>query len=238
MHCRLQTAGMRHCSAADRRSGLQTPGTHTSSIFILIFWRHGRHTTSIAANMIGGNKSFGPSYFSVAKKFIFPYLIFIWIGFNIWDCCIVIWNIFIWFWDNLRFIAVVRCLKMALIVTPSMNQFLKPRGGKYQHRINNTNWQINDHWEPNIGQNYTRTAGRHGRRYINKTSHTGQRVTRDTVSWLRSSTCLQTRPLQRACSAAVRGWETRDTGDSGMLDCGRLCHHSSFSNPQVTDRCY
>ena len=25
--------------------------------------------------MIGGNKSFGPSYFSVAKKFIFPYLI-------------------------------------------------------------------------------------------------------------------------------------------------------------------
>ena len=48
------------------------------------------------------------------------------------------------------------------------------------------------------------------------------RVTRDTVSWLRSSPCLQTRPLQRACSAAVRGWETRDMGDSGMLDCGHL----------------
>ena len=234
----LQTAGTRHCSAADRRSGLQTPGTHTSSIFILIFWRHGRHTTSIAANinMIGGNKSFGPSYFSVAKKFIFPYLIFIWIGFNIWDCCIVIWNIFIWFWDNLRFTAVVRCLKMALIVTPSMNQFLKPRGGKYQHRINNTNWQINDHWEPNIGQNYTRTAGRHGRRYINKTSHTGQ--PRDTWHCVMTQVINMSADTAPAASLQCCNERLGDTEDSGMLDCGCLCHHSSFSNPQVTDRCY
>ena len=115
--------------------------------------------------------------------------------------CNMIWNIFIWFWDNLGFIAVARCLKMALIVTPSMNQFLMLRGGKYQHHINNTNWQINDHSEPNIGQNYTRTAGRHGLCYINKTSHSGQ--PRDTwhsvMTWV-SHVRWQREPAVWACS--------------------------------------
>ena len=128
----------------------------------------------------------------------------------------MIWNIFIWSLDNLRFIAIVRCLKFEDGSDCHSEDEPVPGararvwgGGKYQHHINNTNWQINDHCqsgaEPNIGQNYT-GPGRHGRCYINK--HPGTTLWRDSGHhWLR---CVDTAPAEPAVPVLqARGWETR-----------------------------
>ena len=88
-----ETAGMRHCSsaAADRRSDRQTERQIIKKELTSAQYSPRETEDMNAAQQTSwliwyrdGDKSFGPSsYFSVAKKFIFPYLSFIWIGFKI-----------------------------------------------------------------------------------------------------------------------------------------------------------